>query len=109
MKIVAPSMPNAMALELEVELKKELRNRGFSLIDAEDDRAERKRRAQAGINAMPVDEKGRRVSAKKGTTYGRQEKHPANFKEVYARQQRREITLKEAMAEVGVAGLAGMS
>ena len=61
----------------------------------------RKRQAE-GIAAMPVDENGRKVSKKTGRGFGRQEKRPENFKEVYARQQRGELTLKEAMAEVGL-------
>lgn len=61
----------------------------------------RKRQAE-GIDAMPVDENGRKVSKKTGRGFGRQEKRPENFEEVYARQQRGELTLKEAMAEVGV-------
>ena len=61
----------------------------------------RKRQAE-GIDAMPVDENGRKVSKKTGRGFGRQEKRPENFAEVYERQQRGEITLKEALAEVGV-------
>ena len=61
----------------------------------------RKRQAE-GIAAMPVDENGRKVSKKTGRGFGRQEKRPENFEEVYERQQRGEITLKEALAEVGV-------
>ena len=61
----------------------------------------RKRQAE-GIQAMPVDENGRKVSQKTGRGFGRQEKRPDNFVEVYERQQRGEITLKEALAEVGV-------
>lgn len=38
----------------------------------------------------------------RSTRYGRQEKRPNNFNEVYEKQQRGEISLKEALAEVGV-------
>ena len=61
----------------------------------------RKRQAE-GIAAMPVDENGRKVSKKTGRGFGRQEKRPENFREVYERQQRGEITLKEALTLVGV-------
>jgi len=61
----------------------------------------RKRQAE-GIAAMPVDENGRKVSKKTGRGFGRQGKRPDNFEEVYERQQRGELTLKEALAEVGV-------
>lgn len=60
-----------------------------------------KRRTE-GIEAMPVDEEGYKVSSKTGRRFGRSEKRPENFEEVYERQQRGEITLKEALLEVGI-------
>ena len=69
---------------------------------AQQERETIRQRQAEGIAAMLVDEKGRRISKKKGTTYGRQEKRPNNFNEVYEKQQRGEISLKEALAEVGV-------
>ena len=72
---------------------------------AEQERENIKKRQAEGISAMPVDEKGRKISTKpgkEGRTYGRKEKRPDNFAEVYARQQAGEMTLKEALAEVGV-------
>ena len=69
---------------------------------AEQERENIRKRQAEGIEAMPVDENGRKVSKKTGRGFGRQEKRPENFKEVYARQQRGELTLKEAMAEVGL-------
>ena len=60
-----------------------------------------KRRTE-GIDAMPVDEEGYKISSKTGRRFGRQEKRPENFREVYERQQRGELTLKEALAEVGL-------
>lgn len=60
------------------------------------------KRRNEGIDAMPVDEEGYKVSSKTGRRFGRQEKRPENFREVYERQQRGELTLKEALAEVGV-------
>lgn len=59
-------------------------------------------RQRQGIAAMPVDENGRKISKKTGRGFGRQEKRPENFAEVYERQQRGEITLKEALKEAGV-------
>lgn len=38
----------------------------------------------------------------RGVHFGREKKNPENFREVYERQQRGEISLKEALAEVGV-------
>ena len=72
---------------------------------AEQERENTLKRQAEGIAAMPVDEKGRKVSTKpgkEGRTYGRKEKRPGNFLEVYERQQRGELTLKDAMVETGV-------
>lgn len=69
---------------------------------AETERQNIRKRQAEGIAAMPVDEHGRKVSKKTGRGFGRQEKRPENFAEVYARQQRGEITLKEALALTGV-------
>lgn len=55
-----------------------------------------------GIAAMPVDERGRKISKKTGRGFGRQEKRPENFAEVYERQQRGELKLKEALELAGV-------
>jgi DNA invertase Pin-like site-specific DNA recombinase len=69
---------------------------------AEQERNNIRKRQREGIDAMPVDERGRRVSKKTGRGFGRQEKKVDNFAEVYARQQRGELSLKEAMALAGV-------
>lgn len=69
---------------------------------AEQEREMMLERQAEGIDAMLVDEKGRRVSRKTGGRFGPAEKRPENFAEVYARQQRGELTLKEALAEVGI-------
>lgn len=72
---------------------------------AEQERENIRRRQAEGIAAMPMDEKGRKISTKpgkEGKAYGRPAKSPENFLEVYGRQQRGELTLREAMAAVGV-------
>ena len=72
---------------------------------AEQERENIRKRQAEGIAAMPVDEKGRKVSTKagkEGRTYGRKEKRPDNFEEVLRRQRNGELTLKEALAEVGI-------
>lgn len=61
----------------------------------------RKRQAE-GIAAMPVDEAGYKISKKTGRRFGNKEKRPGNFREVYERQQRGELKLKEALELVGV-------
>lgn len=69
---------------------------------AETERQNIRKRQAEGIAAMPVDEHGRKVSKKTGRGFGRQEKRPENFAEVYARQQSGEITLKEALTLTGI-------
>ncbi len=69
---------------------------------AEQERENIRKRQREGIDAMPVDQNGRRISKKTGRGFGRQEKHPDNFAEVYTRQQKGELKLQEAMNMVGV-------
>lgn len=69
---------------------------------AQTERENIRKRQKEGIAAMPVDENGRRISKKTGNGFGRQEKRPENFAEVYERQQRGEIKLAEALKMVGV-------
>ena len=58
-------------------------------------------RQREGIDAMPVVD-GQRVSVKTGRGFGRPQKSPDNFADLYAMQQSGEITLREAMALAGV-------
>lgn len=69
---------------------------------AEQERENIRKRQAEGIAAMPVDERGRKVSKKTGRGFGRQEKHPENFAEVLRRQKAGEITLKEALELTGI-------
>lgn len=69
---------------------------------AQQEREDMLTRQAEAIAVMPVDEEGYKISKKTGRRFGRTEKRPENFREVYERQQRGEITLKEALAEVGV-------
>ena len=69
---------------------------------AEQEWVKTKKRREEGIAVMPIDEEGYKVSSRTGNRFGRKEKRPENFLEVYERQQRGEITLKEALAEVGI-------
>ena len=69
---------------------------------AEQEWEKTKKRREAGVDAMPVDEEGYKISSKTGRRRGRAEKRPDNFDEVYTRQQAGELTLKEALAEVGI-------
>ena len=69
---------------------------------AETERRNIRKRQAEGIAAMPVDENGRKVSKKTGRGFGRQEKHPENFAEVFRKQRDGELSLKEALALTGV-------
>jgi DNA invertase Pin-like site-specific DNA recombinase len=68
---------------------------------AEQEREKTLRRQAEGIAAMPVVD-GRKVSAKTGRGFGRQEKRPEGFAEIYRRQQSGELALKEALSLAGV-------
>ena len=46
---------------------------------------------------MPVDESGKKVSKRTGRGFGRTEKRPENFTEVYKKQQSGLISLKDAL------------
>jgi hypothetical protein len=101
-KIVADKLPLEIAYKMEEMLKCALVARGYKLFDGEHDKRERKRRQAEGIAAMPVDERGRKISKKTGRGFGRVEKRPENFAEVYGRQQNGELSLKEALALTGI-------
>ena len=68
---------------------------------AEQERNKIKVRQAEGIAEMPI-VAGKRVSAKTGRGFGRQEKRPENFCEVLSKQKAGLLTLKEALAEAGV-------
>lgn len=69
---------------------------------AEQERENILKRQAEGIAAMPVDERGRKISSRTGRGFGPPEKRPDNFREVYERQQRGELSLKQALELVGV-------
>lgn len=69
---------------------------------AQTERENIRKRQEEGIAAMPVDERGRKVSKKTGRGFGRQEKRPENFTEVLRKQRSGELSLKEALALTGV-------
>ena len=68
---------------------------------AEQERENILKRQAEGIAAMPVID-GKRVSRKTGRGFGRTEKRPENFAEVYGMQQRGEITVAQALEMTGV-------
>lgn len=69
---------------------------------AEQERENIRKRQAEGIAAMPVNERGKRISAKTGRGFGREEKRPSNFAEIYRRQQSGELTVRQACAMAGI-------
>ena len=72
---------------------------------AEQERENIRKRQAEGIAAMPVDEKGRKISTKpgkEGRTYGRKEKRPDNFEEILRMQRGGGLSLKDALKATGV-------
>ena len=69
---------------------------------AQTERENIRKRQKEGIAAMPVDEKGRKVSKKTGRGFGRQEKRPENFAEVLRKQKSGEISLARALELTGI-------
>lgn len=60
-------------------------------------------RQAEGIEAMPVDEEGHKVSTKTGQRFGRKKKDlPENIGEIVRRQKAGELTVAEAMKAAGV-------
>ena len=70
---------------------------------AEQERANIRKRQREGLDAMTLDEKGRRISAKKGTHAGRPDTpKPDNWDEVIKRWKAGKVTGREAMKELGL-------
>ena len=70
---------------------------------AEQERTNIRKRQREGLDAMPLDEKGRRISTKKGTHAGRPDTpKPANWEEVMKPWKAGSITAREAMKRLGL-------
>ena len=70
---------------------------------AEQERANIRKRQREGLDAMATDEKGRRISTKKGTHAGRPDTpKPANWNEVIKEWKADKITAREAMKRLGL-------
>lgn len=62
-----------------------------------------KKRQRQGIDAMPIDENGKKYSIKTGKHIGRPiAEYPSNFEEVYNKWKLKEISSKEAIEESGL-------
>lgn len=61
----------------------------------------RKQRQTEGINVMPLDEEGKKISAKTGRRTGRPKaKYPKDWKEVYSQWKQGEVTATKAMEKL---------
>lgn len=70
---------------------------------AEQERLNIRKRQREGLDAMATDERGRRISTKKGTHAGRPDiQRPANWEEVTAAWRAGTITAAEAMKRTGM-------
>ena len=70
---------------------------------AEQERLKIRSRQREGLDAMPLDEKGRRISTKKGTHAGRPDTpKPDNWEEVMKPWKAGSITAREAMKRLGL-------
>lgn len=70
---------------------------------SEQERLKIKERQRQGLDAMATDEKGRRISTKKGTHAGRPDTpKPANWNEVIKEWKADKITAREAMKRLGL-------
>ena len=70
---------------------------------AEQERTNIRKRQREGLDAMATDERGRRISMKKGTHAGRPDiQRPANWEEVTAAWRAGTITAAEAMKRTGM-------
>ena len=70
---------------------------------AEQERLNIRQRQREGLDAMKTDEKGRRISGKKGTHAGRQEiEYPATWREVTGEWMTGKLTAVQAMKALGL-------
>lgn len=90
--ILIDRLSDELAFNIEILVKQAVRDGGYTLLDGEDDLVQRKAAVREGIDRALA----------RGVRLGRPSKNPDNFSEVYERQQRGELTLKEAMDAVGV-------
>lgn len=62
-----------------------------------------KERQRQGIDAMPIDKKGKKYSNKTGRPIGRpMVKYPSNFEEIYNKWKEKDISSKEAIEELSL-------
>ena len=90
-----------VARKIEIRVKEGFRELGFQLIDAEDDKTERKQRQAEGIAAMPIVD-GKRVSTKTGRATGRPKGKYPDFKKYQKMKKDGLITVKEACEQLGI-------
>ena len=99
MKVITDVCFEVAAL-CEERLQNEIKQRGFTTVDAEYDLEERKRRQREGIDAMPVVD-GKKVSTRTGRATGRPSLG-VNTDDVRVRVESGEITVTQACKELGI-------
>lgn len=99
MKVITDVCFEVAAL-CEERLQNEIKQRGFTTVDAEYDSEERKRRQREGIAAMPVVD-GKKVSTRTGRATGRPSLG-VNTDDVRVRVESGEITVTQACKELGI-------
>ena len=100
-EIVVDGLAYVVAREVESRLKNGFKEMGFNILDAEDDKKERKKRQAEGIAAMPV-VNGKRVSSKTGRPMGRPESKCPDFQKFFKMQKDGSITVEAACKEMGI-------
>ena len=89
-----------LAEECEKRLQEEIKSRGFITVDAEYDKAERNKRREAGIAAMPIVD-GKRVSSRTGKGFGR-ESRGIDISEYRVRVEAGDMTVVDACKELDI-------
>ena len=102
-KIVAERMSCEFAREIEYHIKKALEERGFKIIDAEDNMKQRKERVRQAVEDMPI-VNGKRVSKKTGRPFGRPKANVDMevFKKFLKNQKDGKITVQAACNQMGI-------
>ena len=99
MKVITDVCFEVAAL-CEERLQNEIKQRGFTTVDAEYDSEERKKRQREGIGAMPIVD-GKRVSTRTGMPTGRPSRG-IDITEMRCRVTGGEITVTAACKELGI-------
>lgn len=92
--LCATNLTYEMARSIEKKLKTEIKNRGISLLDGEDDREERKLRQAEGIAA--------KKASGNWDDYGRPRKESSDFEKFLKKQKDGELSVRECCEQLGI-------